>query len=157
MQLLGLDSQPARPAHAEQRRDAKAVQWQPVLWFISMAAFDELDQLALAEDDDDALSDWVAEQLERGVKTKARKTSGGAREWDWDPCQPWDGTPPDRCQSAYLHAAMRDEIDKVAKTAKGGRNDAIFEGALKLGSYVAGAVVANPDRVVELTVAASGS
>ena len=34
---------------------------------------------------------------------------------------------------------MRNEADKVAKTATGGRNDAIFIGALKLGSYVAGA------------------
>ena len=73
------------------------------------------------------------------LRAKARKTSGGAREWAWDPCEPWDGTPPDRRQSAYLHAAVRDEAAKVAKTAKGGRNDAIFDGALKLGSYIAGA------------------
>jgi len=85
------------------------------------------------------LTGCVAEQLASSVKTKARKTSGGAREWGWDPCQPWDGTPPDRRQSVYLHAAVRNEADKVAKTATGGRNDAIFIGALKLGSYVAGA------------------
>ena len=38
-----------------------------------------------------------------------------------------------------MHAALSGEADKVAKTAKGGRNDAMFTAALKLGSYVAGA------------------
>ena len=81
----------------------------------------------------------MAEQLARSVKTKARKISGGAKEWAWDPCEPWDGTPPDRRQKSYLHAALAREAAKVAQTAKGGRNDAIFDAALKLGSYVAGA------------------
>lgn len=61
--------------------------------------FDKLDQLALLGADDGgtgALVEWVAEQLAVGVKSKARKTSGGAKEWAWDPCEPWDGTPPDR-------------------------------------------------------------
>jgi hypothetical protein len=124
--------------------------------------FDELDQIAHTEpvcDDDDtegtgALVNWVADMLAKSVKTKARKTSGGAREWEWDPCEPWDGTPPDKRQSAYLHAALTGEADKVAKTAKGGRNDAIFEAALKLGSYVAGAGLGEKTVIAALEQAA---
>ena len=102
--------------------------------------FDELDQIASADgcgDDTrapDALVNWVAEQLVISVKTKVRKTSSGAKEWGWDPSEPWDGTPPDKRQSAYLHAAVTGEADKVAKTTKGGRNEALFVAALKLGS-----------------------
>ena len=88
----------------------------------------------------DPLTEWVAEQLACNVKAKARKTSGGAREWDWDKSQPWDGTPPDK-RAVGVPATRRcaGEADKVAKTAKGGRNDALFAAALKLGSYIAGA------------------
>jgi len=45
--------------------------------------YDELDRLALLDEDDGGsgvLTDWVAEQLASSVKTKARRTSGGARE-----------------------------------------------------------------------------
>ena len=108
-----------------------------------IVVFDELNQLALLDEDDDggtgALADWVAEQCARNVKEKARRTSGGAREWEWDPCEPWTGGSPDARQQAYLDAALAGEADKVGKTAKGGRNDALFTAALKLGSYVAGA------------------
>ena len=116
---------------------------------------DELDQMPVTDGDEPTpLTDWVAEQLECSVRTKARKTSGGASKWAWDPCEPWDGTPPDKRQSAYLHAAVTGEADKVAKTASGGRNDAIFEAALKLGSYVSGAGLDEPVVIAALEGAA---
>ena len=120
--------------------------------------FDHLDQIPVTDDDEPTpLTDWVAEQRVQEVKAKARKTSGGAREWTWDPCEPWDGTPPDRRQSAYLAAATRSEADKVAKTTKGGRNEAIFTGALKLGSYVAGAGLHEPVVIAALEGAAEAN
>ncbi len=102
--------------------------------------FNELGQIADACDDEALpVVKWVAEQLAVGVQSKARKISGGAKEWEWDPCPPWDGTPPDKRQKSYLHAALAREAAKVARTAQGGRNDALFTAALKLGSYIAGA------------------
>lgn len=103
--------------------------------------FDELDQLDPDDDDQGttALVDWVAEQWARRVRTKARTTPGGAKEWEWEPCEPWNGDPPDARQRKYLGAALAGEADKVAKTEEGGRNDALFTAALKLGSYIAGA------------------
>ena len=63
---------------------------------------DELNQLPLLGEDDDggaeALADWVAEQRAKSVKTQSRKTSRGAREWEWEPCEPWNGRPPDARQ-----------------------------------------------------------
>ena len=53
-------------------------------------AFDELDRLPLLDDDEEGtveFIDWVAELLAASVKTKARKTSGGAKEWAWNPCE----------------------------------------------------------------------
>ena len=52
--------------------------------------FDELDRLPLLDDDEEGtveFIDWVAELLAASVKTKARKTSGGAKEWAWNPCE----------------------------------------------------------------------
>ena len=46
--------------------------------------FDELDRLPLLDDDEEGtveFVDWVAELLAASVKTKARNTSGGAKEW----------------------------------------------------------------------------
>jgi hypothetical protein len=117
-----------------------------------------LDRLAMLADGDDggalALADWVAEQRADVLKAKARTTSAGAKEWTWDPCEPWNGTPPDRRQSAYLHAAVTGETDKVAKTASGGRNNSLFEAALKMGSYVAGAGLDEPVVIAALQAAA---
>jgi hypothetical protein len=119
---------------------------------------DELDRLPLLREDDDGgaevLAEWVAEQRGQDVKAKARKTSGGAREWAWDPCEPWDGTLPDARQSAYLDTALAGEVAKIARTAKGGRNQAIFVSALKLGSYIAGAGLDEPVVIAALEGAA---
>ena len=51
-------------------------------------------------------------------------------------------------------AAMRDEVAKIATTAEGGRNEAIFVGDLKLGSYVAGAGLDEPVVIAALEGAA---
>ena len=103
---------------------------------------DELDQLPLLGEDDDggalALAEWVAEQRAQSVKQKARRTPGGATEFEFDKCEPWTGTPPDKRQQKYLDVALADEAKKVAE-AKDHRNDTLFEAALKLGSYIAGA------------------
>ena len=119
--------------------------------------YDELDQLVLLDGDDagsGALADCVAELLASTAKKKARKTSTGASEWEWDPCEPWDGTPPDERQRAYLDAALTGEAENVAKAAKGGRNDALFVAALKCGSYVAGAGL-DEQRVIAALQAAA--
>lgn len=101
---------------------------------------DELDEVThLGDGGSKALVDWLAEQVVKGVKKKARKTPGGAREWDWEPCEPWNGTPPDARQQAYLAAVVAGEAEKVAKAGEGERNGAIFLAALKCGSYIAGA------------------
>jgi hypothetical protein len=98
--------------------------------------FDELDQLAAGGDyGAQALTDWVAQQRAQSVKTKA----AGSTDWQWQPSPPWNGTPPDPRESAYLAKALADEADKVAQTQTGGRNEALFTAALKLGSYIAGA------------------
>jgi hypothetical protein len=94
--------------------------------------YDELDQLPGS--DGQVLADWVAAQRAQGVKAKARDP----KDWQWQPSAPWNGTPPDPRQSAYLAKALADEADKVSKT-EGGRNEALFTAALKLGSYVSGA------------------
>ena len=119
--------------------------------------YDELDQLVLLDGDDagsGALADCVAQQLARTAKKKARKTSNGASEWEWDPCEPWNGTPPDERQRAYLDAALTDEAEYVAKAAKGARNDALFGAALKLGSFIAGAGL-DEQRVIAALQAAA--
>ena len=119
--------------------------------------YDELDQLVLLDGDDagsGALADCVDQLLASTAKKKARKTSTGASEWEWDPCEPWDGTPPDERQRAYLDAALTGEAENVAKAAKGGRNDALFVAALKCGSYVAGAGL-DEQRVIAALQAAA--
>jgi hypothetical protein len=120
--------------------------------------FDQLDQLD-SDNGAQALADWVAQQLAVGVRAKARPgcRGGVGREWEWDPCQPWDGTPPDARQVAYLQAALTDEADKVAKTGRGGRNDALFEAALKMGSYIAGAGMDEQQVIAALLGAAQAN
>ena len=119
--------------------------------------YDHLDQLTpddAADDGTEALVDWVAEQSAHRIKAKASKTPGGAREWTWDLCPPWDGTPPDARQQAYLDKALTNEADKVGKTADGGRNDALFRSALKLGSLIAGAGLDEQQVIAALQAAA---
>ena len=107
---------------------------------------DDLD--ALVHDDDpegaEAIAAWVAENLAQtakaqGRKAQGRKAKGVAQEWDWEPCKPWSGAPPDARQRGYLDAVLRGETKKVATTAEGGRNWALFLAALKCSCYVAGA------------------
>lgn len=78
------------------------------------------------EDSADALVGWVSEN---------RTTSGSS----FTPSPPWDGTPPDRRQQAYLDAALSRMREEVGATIHGGRNDALHHAALAVGNYVAGA------------------
>ena len=78
------------------------------------------------EDSADALVGWVSEN---------RTTSGSS----FTPSPPWDGTPPDRRQQAYLDAALSRMREEVGATAVHGRNNALHHAALAVGNYVAGA------------------
>jgi AAA domain len=96
---------------------------------------DDADLDALAEGDADgseALVGWVAEHR-------------GSDDASFDASPPWDGTPPDKRQLAYMTTALRDQAAIVSATTTS-RNNALFLAALKLGSYVKGAGL--PDRQV---------
>ncbi len=118
--------------------------------------FDELDKLAADAGTTQGLADWVAEQLAVGLKTRA-KTPRAARQWEWDSCKPWDGSPPDRRQQAYLDAALKGEAARVAKTPKGGRNIALSTAAVKLGHYIAGAGLDEQKVIAALEEAADAN
>lgn len=54
------------------------------------------------------------------------------------PGQPWDGTPPDARQDAYLTAVLTNTIKDVAEAVEGTRNDTLNSAAFTLGAFVAG-------------------
>lgn len=70
------------------------------------------------------LTQWIAEHL---PKTTAV------------PDRPWDGTPPDRRQQAYLDAVLANVTRVVAEAGEGCRNDTLNRSAFALGQFVAGA------------------
>lgn len=81
-----------------------------------------------------------------------RRVSSGV---DIEAGPPWDGTPPDKRQRAYLDAAVRNQTAEVAAMAPNtGRNKALYIAALKLGNYVAGAGLEQHLVVEALTEAA---
>lgn len=73
-----------------------------------------------------ALAQWVAENLPRSSVSVT-------------PGQPWDGSPPDRRQQAYLSKVLAEVSKAVAEAAPGTRNDALNAAAFTLGQFVAGA------------------
>jgi hypothetical protein len=75
---------------------------------------------------------------------------------DFEPAPPWDGTPPDKRQSAYLRAVL-DSLcnDLAAMRPNSGRNVALYTAALKCGSFVAGAGMREWAVVDRLSAAAS--
>jgi hypothetical protein len=106
-----------------------------------------LDDLgALLDGDDDsagALLDWVD------------RHRPGTRE-TFTVAVPWDGTPPDTRQRAYLDAVVRNQAaDLAAMAPDSWRNVALYTAALKLGSYVAGAGLAEHDVHVALVKASN--
>jgi hypothetical protein len=101
--------------------------------------FDDLD---MADDDLDgaeALAAWVAENLAQAAEAAGRKAKSGAREWNWEPCEPWSGARPDARQQAYLDAVLTGESKKVAAAPEGERSWTLYVAALKCATYVAGA------------------
>lgn len=73
-----------------------------------------------------ALAEWLAEHAPR------RTTAA-------DPGKPWDGTPPDARQRAYLDAVLANGSREVAEAVEGTRNDTLNRVAFALGQYVGGA------------------
>ncbi len=71
------------------------------------------------------LAQWVSEHLP--------KTSLAA------PDRPWDGTPPDARQRAYLDAVLTNVTKEVAEAVDGCRNDTLNRAAFTLGQFVTGA------------------
>jgi hypothetical protein len=90
--------------------------------------FDNLDALADGGDPDgaEAFADWVASRRGRGEQ--------------FDTSMPWAGGRPDYRQAKYLQA-MLDGIhrDLAAMGKDSGRNTALYNKALAVGNYVAGA------------------
>lgn len=90
----------------------------------------------------EALAGWVAEHR----RTKAET---------FTPAPPWNGTPPDARQTAYLTAMVRNLADRIATMApNSGRNTAVFNAAMCVGNYVAGAGLDERSSVEALLQAA---
>jgi hypothetical protein len=91
--------------------------------------FDNLEALAAGGDPDGAeiFAAWVADN-----RVSQRES--------FEPSKPWDGTPPDRRQLAYLDAMLRNRYDRIAAMKPdSGRNTAIYNAGLACGNFIAGA------------------
>jgi hypothetical protein len=91
--------------------------------------FDNLAALADGGDPDGAeiFAGWVADN--RVSKTES-----------FEPSEPWDGTPQDARQVAYLSAMLRNQYDRIAAMRPdSGRNTAIYNAGLACGNFIAGA------------------
>lgn len=100
--------------------------------------FDNLEALADGGDPDGAaaLAGWVAERR-------------GSRE-EFEPSPPWDGKLFDQWQSAYVDSMLRRMHGEVAAMPKdSGRNTAVYNKALAVGNYVAGAGL-NEDYAIKI-------
>jgi Protein of unknown function (DUF3631) len=91
-----------------------------------------------------------AETFAAWVNTHRRDTTARTRA----AAPPWDGTPPDRRQLAYLQSTLRSQQSQVAAARPGGRNKSLYTAALKLGNFVAGAGLAEPLVLATLIEAA---
>jgi P4 family phage/plasmid primase-like protien len=89
--------------------------------------FDNLEALADGGDPDGgaALAGWVAERH-------------GNRE-DFELAPLWNGEALSRRQAAYLRAMIKNMHCELSITGKGGRNTAVYNAALKIGNFIAGA------------------
>jgi AAA domain len=73
-----------------------------------------------------ALAGWEAERR-------------GSRE-NFEPSPPWDGKQPDKRQAAYLDKMLRNMHSKLSIMGRdSGRNTAVYNAALKIGNFIAGA------------------
>ncbi|MGW5339172.1 hypothetical protein ACWEQD_12205 [Rhodococcus pyridinivorans] len=90
---------------------------------------DDLEALADGGDPDGAvaLAGWVAAHRVSKPET-------------FTPAPPWNGTPPDTRQQAYLDAVLSNMAQRIgAMEPNSGRNTALFNAALACGNYIAGA------------------
>ena len=89
--------------------------------------FDNLEALADGGDPDGgaALAGWVAERH-------------GNRE-DFEPAPLWNREAPSQRQAAYLQAMIKNMHRELSITDKGGRNQRVYNAALKIGNFIAGA------------------
>lgn len=95
-----------------------------------------------------------AEHLVQAVAE--RRVTAGAVEWLAQPsAPPWDGTAPDKRQAAYLATALAGEVNQLADMGEGGRNSTLCAAAIKMGSYIAGAGLAE-DEVADALLGACG-
>lgn len=101
---------------------------------------------ALAEGGDpleaEVFAGWVADN-----RTAAAVPAGPVAD-------PWDGTPPDKRQQAYLDAVVHNAAKRVEEARKGGRNVTLFEQARACGWYIAGAGLDETTAVDALFTAA---
>ncbi|WP_277371060.1 AAA family ATPase [Rhodococcus rhodochrous] len=75
----------------------------------------------------DALAGWVAEHRVAQAET-------------FTPTTPWDGAAPDARQQAYLDRALANTVQRIsAMGPNSGRNQALYEGGLWCGNFIAGA------------------
>lgn len=109
--------------------------------------FDNLEALADGGDPDgaEALAHWVA--THRPTQDAEPFTAS----------EPWDGTPPDQRQRAYLSRVLEGQRQEVASAASGSRNHSLFTAALKCGSFVKGAGLDSTDVQVALMDAATAN
>jgi hypothetical protein len=95
-----------------------------------LVRFDNLEALADGGDPDGAesLADWVATHRQARRRELAPPTS-----------PPWDGTPPDDRQAAYLATVLSNQAAEVASATPGTRNPTLNRAAFLCGQFIAGA------------------
>lgn len=72
------------------------------------------------------------------------------------PAPPWNGTPPDARQAAYLTATLSNHKERISALAPdSGRNVALFNSAMSCGNYIAGAGMDETEAIGALTDAAT--
>lgn len=103
-----------------------------------------LAELIDRHDDESAinLADWVANHRKTRPETFTAST-------------PWDGTPPDRRQQAYLDGLVHNHCARLAAMQPDtGRNVALFNSAMAMGNFIAGAGLDEDKAVAALIEAA---
>lgn len=119
--------------------------------------FDDLKALAASGDSAGAETfvQWVAKRLQEHTEQKT-KTSGKPikPDLDFEPAPRWCGGVPDARQLAYLDRVLEENANSVAEADSGTRNDALFSGAMKCASFIAGAGM-DEQRVVQRFVEAA--
>ena len=88
--------------------------------------FVDFDALAEGDETGEALADYV----------RALKFNDGSKS---DPAPVYIGPAPVGREAAYLNKVLSNLVEQIAATPEGGRNSALFNAAMKVGSFAAGA------------------